>query len=220
MTDDSTRPTETDRIAPPPKPDDAGENGGTDDADQAGSLTVAVDRSDRPARHGWPLSNYALTLSIVLFGFVGIALFFADNALANTLTLYAYYALTVGVLLRFVEFVVGDSLRVVLVRLREGVGTLSEKVAARGDASADRLRTDGSADTPLPTEKTPQWLSVSRVREGVGLAVPLTLGGGLLLAAWWWFDPTTSLSLQYLGGLVFAATLLIGVYMALSTDER
>lgn len=51
----------------------------------------------------WPLSNNFILAAILLLLATAGSLVVATEALANQLARYAYYALVVGVLLRFIE---------------------------------------------------------------------------------------------------------------------
>lgn len=180
-----------------------------------------VAETEHTHRQPWPVSNYLVSLSILLFCAVGIALFFEDRPLANTLTMYAFYALAGSVAIRVVETAIGEP-------LSERYGYLSRRAESTVDAAVRRSRSNARTISDALTDGDPEestqrdrqterrWLHQSERRESLGLTIPLTFGGVLLVVGWLVFDAFPMLSPSFLGPWLLALTLLTGVYVVLA----
>ncbi|SNQ59714.1 hypothetical protein [Candidatus Methanoperedens nitratireducens] len=57
----------------------------------------------------WPSSNYPIFLALVLLAATAVTLSVGDESRAESLAIYAYYFLVIGVAVRFFEFALPDS---------------------------------------------------------------------------------------------------------------
>ena len=59
----------------------------------------------------WPLSNYPIFMALVLLAATAVTVAMGNEPRAESLAIYAYYLLVIGVIIRFFELALPDRVR-------------------------------------------------------------------------------------------------------------
>lgn len=79
----------------------------------------------------WPISNYPIFFALVLLSATAVVLAMGDEILAESLAIYAYYLLVIGVAIRFFELALSDktkeNLKSVVMKLLRHTGGFAQQ---------------------------------------------------------------------------------------------
>jgi len=180
--------------------------------------------SDRLLPENWPVSNNFILVAILLLLATALAVVVSTEDVANRFAGYAYYFLTVGVLIRIVEQTVGDRVashgQVLFSKLDEALARRIRCIAENESEAKARSRLRPAQQryiSPL-VKRLRSTLVYLRERNAAGVckvtAIGVFLGGGIQLVLWW-RQPLTYVSSTYVIGWVFVLTTLTGGYFLL-----